>query len=334
VNDIDKAGAFAVYRLNKALSSAGSGFTGGLDPSVGATSASYGFGCKLNVKKSNLAVLPNGDYFKAPFDNIDSNKVRLAPIIIFDGDATNGDVILSMSGSGGLSESITNITTSTNTSLEVKTTASLTAEDKVLLVSKTVGQNCWMDQVEDDFVQGDGTTTTVPLDGDYSSGAAATFSDSAVALNMGKAPQFSMYGVGENNTLFEYDLLSPAATGNNANPAQFIEGVFQMEAIYGVNNGAVGSITWQAPTGSYASATLLSGTAGANDNLQKIVAVRIAFIMRTNLAEKENVSSGEVKLFEGIAGLTQTISGLDRKYRYRVIEMTVPIRNALVARSG
>lgn len=142
-----------------------------------------------------------------------------------------------------------------------------------------------------------------------------------------------MYGVGANNTLFQYNLLdtAKAATNDQPNPSEFIEDVFQMEAIYGITNlaGAEGNMTWQAPAGTYASSKLLEGTAAANGLLRTIVMVRVALIMRTNLLEKEEVSSGSVTMFAG-TGLAKTVSGLNKNYRYRVIETTIPIRNALV----
>lgn len=343
VNDIDKAGAFAAYQLNKALSSAGSGFTGGLNPNAGGTitSAAYSFGCRLNVSQGSTTLLPSAANFSAPFASVSQN-LTLAPVIIFDGAATNGDVIVSMGGSGGLSESITNVTSVNAAGLKVATVASLSANDEILLIetntdaSPRPGGNCLLDQVQTDFEQGDGSNFDVPLAGEYHSGGAPAYdpdSDaSSIVLNMGKLPQFNMYGVGENNTLFSYDLLLPAAGGNNANPSAFIEGVFQMEAIYGVNNGTVGNFSWQAPTDAYASEALLDGTAAANSRLQTITLVRVAFVMRTNLAEKEEVSSSSITLFEGLDGFSsQTISGLDRHYRYRVIETTIPIRNMIVA---
>jgi type IV pilus assembly protein PilW len=341
VNDIDKAGAFVAYQLNKALSSAGSGFTGGLNPNSGGKvrSAAYSFGCQLSMKKGSDTLLPKSN-FSAPFSSI--TNLKLVPIVIVDGAASRGDVIVSMAGSGGLSESVTNLTSINAAGLRAQTVASLTANDRILLIEANPdgtakpGGNCLLDQIQTGFTQGDGSNFDVPLAGDYHTGGASTYDGtSTIVLNMGKLPQFDMYGVGNNNTLMKYDLLSPAATGNDANPSAFIEGVYQMEAIYGTTNpsGAVGNFAWQAPTGTYSSAALLAGTPAANSALQTITLVRVAFIMQTNLAEKEAVSSGTVNLFEDVTGLEQTISGLNKNYRYRVIETTIPVRNALVALS-
>jgi type IV pilus assembly protein PilW len=332
VNDIDKAGAFAAYQLNKALASSGSGFTAGLNPNSGGQtkSATYSFGCRLTVSRGATTLLPRT--FGAPFASV--NNLRLVPIIIVNGGSSSGDVIVSMAGSGGFSESVINLTGSNAASLKAQTVAGLSANDKILLIETNngepeIGGNCLLDQVATGFNRGTGSTFDVPLAGEYHTGGASAYGASSIILNMGKAPQFNMYAVDDNNTLLQYHLLLPPASGNDANPSALIEGVFRMEAIYGISSVA-GVYAWQAPTGNYAASALLAGTAAANARLQSITAVRVALVMRTNLAEKENVSAATITLF-GDTGLNQTISGLDQKYRYRVLETTIPIRNALLA---
>lgn len=333
VNDIDKAGAFAAYQLNKALASAGSGFTAGLNPNSGGQtkSAAYSFGCQLNIRRGTTTLLPRS--FSVPFAAV--SNLKLVPIVIVNGGSSSGDVIVSMAGSGGLSESIINLTGVNATGVKAQTVAGLSANDKILLIETNngepeVGGNCLLDQVAAGFNQGNGSTFDVSLAGDYHTGNASAYPASSIVLNMGQSPQFNMYAVGDNNTLFQYDLLLPPASGNDANPSALIEGVFRMEAIYGVSSAA-GIYAWQAPTGNFAASALLAGTAAANGRLQTITAVRLALVMRTNLAEKEEVSSGTVDLFEDVTALKQTISGLNKNYRYRVIETTIPIRNTLVA---
>lgn len=342
INDISKAGAYAAYQLDKAMRNAGSGFSGGLNPNVDGThySADYSFACKLKATNSGAALLPKAADFPAPFASV-PKALTVAPVVILDGVATAGDVLITMGGGAGLSESITNLTNASSASnITVETTASITERDKLLMLSATAdgtpnyGQTCLLDEVDAGFAQGTGSTYDVPMAGDFHDGATlSTYSTPSVLVNLGKSPQFFMYGVGANNTLFQYNLLdtAKAATNDQPNPSEFIEDVFQMEAIYGITNlaGAEGNMTWQAPAGTYASSKLLEGTAAANGLLRTIVMVRVALIMRTNLLEKEEVSSGSVTMFAG-TGLAKTVSGLNKNYRYRVIETTIPIRNALV----
>jgi type IV pilus assembly protein PilW len=135
-----------------------------------------------------------------------------------------------------------------------------------------------------------------------------------------------MFGVGANNTLFRYDVMLPSSAEN---PSQVAEGVYSMHAIYGVG-AAPGELVWTPPTGAYSSTSLLDGSAVANQNLRNIKAVRIALIMRTSLPEKVNVSPATLDVFESTgAGTNVTVNLTNARYRYRVVETTIPIRNAL-----
>lgn len=346
VNDIDKAGAYAVYQLDKMIRSAGSGFTGGLNPNAApnTNSAMYSFGCKLKITKSATALLPKPTDFPAPFAAA-PKALTLAPVVIMDGAATAGDILISMGGGGGLSESITNITSASSGSISVNTTASITANDKLLFLaansdaSPNPGQTCLLDHVKSDFVQGNGSTFDVAMAGDFHDGGGtlSAFGSPSVVVNLGKNPRFNMFGVGANNTLFRYNLLeAPAATtADEPNPSEFVESVFQMEAIYGITDplGTVGNYAWQEPTGDYASAKLLAGDTDANTRLRNITLVRVALVMKTDLPEKGDVSSGSVTVF-GNTTLAKTINGLDKSFRYRVVETTIPIRNTLVSMSN
>lgn len=349
INDIDQAGSFAAYQLDKALRSAGSGFTGGLNSNSESTppmtAADYTFACRLRVRQNTNTLLPMQSLFGLPFVNVPQN-LTLAPLVILDnaatdGAANHGDVLISMGGSGGLSEAITNLSAAPiGAQLEVTSEAGLSARDILLIAAANSrdsaaipGQVCPLQQVEPGFSPR-AKPERVGLAGDFNdnSGALAAFNNKAVILNLGKNPSFNMFAVGRNNTLFRYDLLQPAAGANtdSPNPSEFVDSVFQMEAIYGITNGAAGNFAWQAPIGAFAGPALLAGTAAANNNLQSITMVRVALVMRTNVAEKNAVSPTTLTLFNG-TGLEQIINGLDPRFRYRVIETTIPIRNALAA---
>jgi type IV pilus assembly protein PilW len=156
-----------------------------------------------------------------------------------------------------------------------------------------------------------------------------------------------MFAVGPNNALYNYDLMQ---VGGNELPVA--DGVVEMRAIYGLDtgsppNGVVDS--WVDATGNYAATNLLNGTAASQKLLRQIVAVRLGFFMRTSLQERapSSVNNPEgfllpnnttLTLFADAvdvngASLAQTrvLTGNDLFYRWRPIEVTVPLINVLIA---
>lgn len=345
INDIDQTASYVSYMLDKSLRSAGTGFSGGRNPrsvslssNLPTTAANYTFGCLLKVSRGSTVLVPNAAAYSAPFGTVPT-ALRLAPIVIIDNAATNGDVLVMMSGSGGLSESVNNLDAAPATSiLTLTNVAGFTADDKMLLLgtnnanaSPLAGTPCLMEQVVSTFVQGTGSTYSLGLASgttDYRVDPVTytSITSTGVAFNLGKSPSFLMFGVGANNTLFRYDLLLPSGTDN---PSQFADGVYSMQAIYGVS-ATPGSLVWTAPTGAFSSATLLDGSAASNQNLRNIKAIRVALIMRTSLPEKEVVSPATLNVFETTGtATTVTVNLSNTYYRYRVVESTIPIRNAL-----
>ena len=155
--------------------------------------------------------------------------------------------------------------------------------------------------------------------------AARNLSVTEVALS-----SFLMIGVGADNTLFSYDLLQ--ATNTPLLP--IAAGVFEMHALYGVDNDNNGTIdAWVDPSSSvtYSLAALMAGDQTAARLLQSIKAVRVGLITRTSLQERTTVAPATLTLFSDL-GLThtRTLTDAERLYRYRTIESTIPIRNALL----
>ena len=66
VNDINQAGNYAMYMIEKWVRSAGSGFT---------QSAPYAFGCTVFASKGGAQVLPATAAIPAPFDSINTGTV-------------------------------------------------------------------------------------------------------------------------------------------------------------------------------------------------------------------------------------------------------------------
>ncbi len=344
VNDINQTGAYIAYVVDRALRNAGSGFS---------QRWAETFGCALDASKSGAAVLPLPAALSASagFANVPLT-VRLAPVVIgkgfADASATDvrGDVLTVMAGTAGFGETPLTVKTSsiTTTQMILDNTVGYAAGDLVLLADPGVGAGCMVQQIAAPASGG-----VLPFNGAYYNTAGnisgvnlASFGASTVSIqlgsNPGNPPQFTLYGVGDERTLFSYDLLQP---GSSTNPIPIADGVVEMRAVYGLDTTPTPDGTldaWMDPvTGSgYAEAELTNGSATAQDNLRRIVAIRLGFIMRTSLQERDAVTpSGTVlTLFSDLpvaVQQTRTISGNEAFFRYRTIEVTVPLRNVLVA---
>lgn len=345
VNDIDKAGAYAAYQLDQAIRSAGSGLVGG--SSAGIQAAGFTMGCQINAAKGGTQVLPAPATLPTPFNalpaplNAAPVNFRLAPVVILDGAAgVGGDVLVVMAGSGGLSQTATIFSgVPTATTLNLKNVASIGAGDIALIAAPptAVMTPCLIEQVSAAFVPAAGVSI-VPLAGSYYQASVngqilADYPVTSIALNLGKEPVFNLFAVGANNTLFKYDLFKPStiATVSDPNPSQFVDSVFQMHALYGVyttpNDPA--TLTWVAPTGAYSAANLLAGTPAALATLSNIKAIKVGLVMQTSLPEKTNVSANTIGLFSNTA-VPVTVNLVDLNYRYRAVEVTVPLRNSLM----
>ena len=339
VNDINQTGNYAMYTIDKWVRSAGSGF---------AQSAAYAFGCTVHASRSGTQVLPAGAAAPAPFDAINTGTVgafKLAPILIAPGQTTPGvsgaasDALIVMAGSAGYGESAVDLSDlSAANELKLTNTVSFKANDIVLVANRQGAAGavspCMIQQVS--AVAG----KTVSLGGAYANASIGSESLTAMplesaAINLGNvvgnnSPTFVMIGVGADNTLFSYDLLQTTATPL----LPIAAGVFEMRALYGVDNDNNGTIdTWVDPSSSstYTLAALMAGDQTAAGLLQSIKAIRVGLITRTSLPERETVAPATLTLFSDL-GLTytRTLTTAERVYRYRTIESTIPIRNTML----
>ena len=340
VNDIDQAGNYAMYTIDKWVRSAGSGF---------AQSAAYAFGCTVYASQAGTQILPAASAAPAPFDAINTTGTvgafKLAPILIAPGQTTPAvsgaasDALIVMAGNAGYGESAVDFSDmSAAAALTLTNTVSFKADD-IVLVANTQGaagtlSPCMVQQVS--AVVG----KTVSLGGAYANATIGTQSLAAMplestAINLGNVvgnnpPNFLMVGVGADNTLFSYDLLQTTATPL----LPIATGVFEMHALYGVDNDNNGTIdAWVDPSSSttYTMAALMAGDKTAAGLLQSIKAIRVGLITRTSLPEKDSVAPATLTLFSDLgATYTRTLTAAERVFRYRTIESTIPIRNAML----
>ncbi|WP_457443065.1 PilW family protein [Roseateles sp. P5_E4] len=333
-NDLTSNTAYAAYLLDRELRSAGAGFSQ-------ASSANYG--CDLNVSLNSAQLLPATAAFPAPFSTVPQTYV-LAPLIIHAGAGANGsDVIAVATGSSGLSESALPVSPRSTAAGQLKLANTLGIRGGDLVLLSQAGVGCMVQQVSNGFAGSAAQTLT--FGGAYAANTIngltlPGFSNGNAFVSLlgnvsGNPPRFMLFGIGDNATLFSYDLLKLSSSNAEA----LVEGVVDMRVLYGVDTVRAGleQVTgWIAPNAAgYTAAELTSGTAVAQTNLQSIYAVRVGLILRSELVEKSDVTPATLTMFSDLgAGVTYTytVPTGTANQRYRVVEFTVPLRNVRYSR--
>ncbi|MEP7296027.1 MAG: PilW family protein [Burkholderiales bacterium] len=367
VNDANQTGAYLAYALDRSIRSAGSGFAQNWPDVVG---------CRIDASLSGATVLPS-PALPVPFANVPPG-LRLAPVIIGKNLAVDtagqvhGDVLTVMSGNSGVSEMPQKVlpNSATPTTLRITNTMGYANNDLVLVADSGVDggrPGCMLQQLAP--AGGVNTDQLVFTGADYSRSNGSVFGltafgNNAVAIQMGSAPanppQMLLYGVGDDSTLVSYDLLR--IPGINTPPTPIADGVIEMRALYGIDTTVPSPVpvdtTLATPVASrigawidpgdpvqgYTQAQLTTGSAIAQSNLRRIVAIRVGLILRSSLQERASdryygsdpgaLPTTTLTLFGDLpAALRQTrnIVGTDNLYRYRTFEFTIPLRNVLFA---
>lgn len=334
LNDANQTGAYAAHMIDRSIRSAGSGF---------AQRWREVFGCRLNAVRNDVgAVLPRTNAWPAPFAAM-PRDLRVAPVLVGRDLSSGGsDVLLVMAGAAGFAESPLRVqpSSSTGNSLRLPNTLGLRADDLVLVAEDGVG--CLLEQVASPFTGG--TSQLLSFAGTYYTAAGAnvsleTFGTAglAYAIPLGNAtdnlPLMQLYGVGANNTLFSYDVLRPGGADASVPIA---DGVVELRAAYGVDLNNDRQIdTWVSPgTAPFDLTSLTDGSGTARDNLRRIVALRIGLVLRASVAQREEVAPAMLAMFQDLPEAAQpparTLTADERRYRHRVVETTVPLRNILL----
>ena len=359
VNDVSQTGAYIAFVMDRTIRSAGSGFSQNWNDS---------FGCVIDASKNNAPILPLPAALPIPFAAVPL-QVRLAPIVIGKGMAdtggqVRGDVITVMASASGASDQPQTVLPSPFVpgTARITNTLGYQNDDLVLVADQglttTPNKGCMLQQV----------AAAGGVVGDQLNFAGAVYSrdngsnvglgelvgsTSPVAIQMGTVPaaagassnppQMLLYGVGDNNTLFSFDLLRVA--GNTTAPVA--DGVVEMRALYRVDTTAspAGSVdTWVDPGVGASGFTFNQLTGGtttaqltaAQQQLRRIGAVRIGLILRTSLQERDlvNQPGTTLTLFGDLPPIlqqTRVLAGNELYFRYRTVEFTVPLRNPLYA---
>ena len=355
VNDAIQSGNFGLFYIDKLIRNAGSGFSQNFIAD---------FGCQLNVYNSSgtTTTIPASDF---PGLTTDAAGVYvLAPVIIdaggsasSDGTSSNhSDALIVMEGASGNAEYGVPLTAAMSgaTTLPTINTVPFQPSDLLLMTDSgvTTQAPCMATQVSSSFnpLTNAGATpgTPLPLAGQFYKATIGTaslvsYSKSAMVMDLGNPtsdapPSFEILGVNPKHVLVDYAMLNQTGVSNEVS-----DGVFEMHAIYGVDAANTGTITWVAPTATgWTYATLSqqrTGSAAGGDGayaLERIKAIRVGLILRTDLPENTKnpsvpITAGPLTLFAGTgATITRTLSTAETGYRYRTVEVTIPVRNNLL----
>jgi type IV pilus assembly protein PilW len=343
-NDAEQTGAYAFNALDGVLRGAGSAIAESAFPSPDAGV----LGCKLNAG----TILPAAAAFPAPFGSFLGAayaNLRVAPLLIARNQSPDGfsDVLAVMGGSGaagGVSRQVTGSGSSTAVILD--NSVGFVAND-LFLVSQNGTTDCLLEQVASVSAPTLNLVSTQPYYTNATTLSTLSASTASFVTPLGNAAannlQFELIGVDANHTLYSYDLLqnlSLVQSPGTADAAQAIaDGVYQMHAIYGIDTNGDGiRDTWAGPgDANYDIPTVMTTPA----TMRKIIAVRVALVLRGEYYDKNTVSPATLTLFSGLTNgggtsLQQsvTISANDRHYRFRVFEFTVPLRNMILLAGG
>lgn len=340
-SDLSLSSGYMAYDLDRQIRSAGSGFI---------NDSRDTFGCLLMASRNNAQILPRAAAFPAPFTAVPGN-VRMMPVLIHPGAGENGsDVLQTMTGASGMTESSLDIVSGTVTVNQFRARSSVGVTGGDLLLVAQSGNPCMLQQAADGYAGG--VKQEVDLGGVYAAGVIGTTSlttfgsaglSKALALGdvVGRQPRFQLMGINANSQLVTYDLLR--IMGGDA-VVPVADNVVDMRIRYGIdtttNNAGIVN-AWTAPTGNY-TVNALSGTnantQAVQDRHRRILAVRIAMVLRSDRIERDgntegrrDVSPATLTMFAGLPAAAQvTYNVPDRRRKHTLVEFTVPLRNNIL----
>jgi type IV pilus assembly protein PilW len=318
--DVDQSGAFAASALDTALRGAGSGLMQAT-PGV--------LGCNLpGLAGAAPSIFGNGHGMGA---------LGVAPVLIAAAAPVQGaaapasDVLVVMGGSGAAGGVARAVKSASGARLQLNNTVGIEPGSLALLDNQPGG--CAIQSIAD------AAAGVLTLD-------AAPAGVPASVLPLGNPAAgdvaFQLLGVDTaTHALVSFDLLSrdSALAGKfasiSATPRPISDNVLVLQALYGVADAGTGRLArWVAPTGGYAMTSLLASPS----QLSRIVAIRVALVLKGSLYEKDPVEVPPLTWFNpdpaGTAqdkGIAVTWMPDDLHYRYRVIEFVAPVRNSLMA---
>lgn len=311
----------SVYQLGRTIRLAGAGLT----------QATNLWGCPIQAFRAGTQILPASSAFPAPFSTVNPT-VRALPVVIYAGAGTDGsDVISVIAANGETGQAELQLAAPPRSNgLIVQRSNGMNAQDLILMTSQGSIANCQVAQVDPTF---NATTAprTLPLSTtgtNYNTAAGLAggiYNTASVALHLGRAPLFLMFGINAGHSLEQYDLLNLSGTPTSV----IADNVYDMRARYGVVDASgSGPITWEAPTASgWTAADLTAGTSAALALADRIRAVRISMVFRSTEPVKDTAPPSSYVMFPDASPITVSIATADQLYRYQVYDTVIPLRN-------
>lgn len=322
--DAQSNGAAALFILERDIRMAG----------YGLMTSSSGQMCPLGIN-----IYFNGTVVSDPGANPADGGI-LAPVRIIDGGSDNPDTIVMARGDAPMGIMPTTIIRDMpNSSSEIRVNwgAGLKSGELFLVGARNGGKICTLMQMSQDpqpvqngaefnMQHNSGQFPYNPPNPNNEFTNAPTYEIGDILINL-SALNHQRYSV-LCNQLTLVDPTTTAAPYTCTNTLPLVDQIVNVQARYGV--APVGSLTvndWVEPTGTWAAGTLTAEQVG------RILAVRVAVLARSPQMEKEEVEasctggSGTITLWTG--GPTVALSGDACKYRYKVFETVVPIRNSI-----
>jgi type IV pilus assembly protein PilW len=307
-----------------------SGNIGGLEIERDLQLAGMGFGNVLKETIGCTVQARNSDFATPDY------TFRLLPIEIVNNAANGPDTIRVLYGNSAYANSVQKLKSSTANSKTLQNRAGYNAGDLVVVAGNSprdcillevTGRSATadtVDHVSTNYVSYYTGTTTVPKINP--SPGSASFSEGE-AYNLGPGAQRTVWSVNTATTV-----LSRANSLRESAAFEVTEGIVNLQAQYGVD-GSDGS----APDGLISAAEWTATTPAAAD-WYKVLAVRVALLSRSNQYEKDSEVTPTAPTWFGnsftmlnLDGTTATTTGVNdwRRYRYRVYESVIPLRNML-----
>lgn len=344
-NDLNQDSAFVLTMLDQSIRNAGASVVSSWD--LGA------LGCIPYAQQNATPILPLTETLPVPFndflggsDNYDT--LSLAPFLIANDQSPNGSDIFwlttgSSSGfgiqrtvSGGLYKN------GTETALRVDNNLAILPND-LLLLSASDAEDCVITQTASTAIT---TGEKIALAGSYFSENigesksldAFTKNDtflSSLGNSADNISNLSLLAVSNDSTLFELDLLRK---NSDLIPTALASNIVAMHAVYAIDpdidESDTPTPTWQSPEGNYAINSIFSQPHKDKAKLlRSIIGVRISVLFRGANRSEEKVTAASVDMLSGLPNITPVtinISDANRHFTHRLLETTIPIKNALI----
>lgn len=322
--DAQSNGAAALFLLERDIRMAG----------YGLMTSSSGQMCPLGIN-----IYFNGTVLSDPGANPADGGI-LAPVRVIDGGGDNADTIVMARADAPMGIMPTTIIKNMpNSSSEIRVNwgAGLQQGQLILVGARDGSKICTLMQLsqdpqpvqagtEFDMQHNPGQFPYNPPNPNNVFTNAPTYGIGDILINLSSL-NHQRYSV-QCNQLTLVDPIVTAAPYTCTNTEPLVDQIVNLQARYGV--APVGSLTvnnWVEPTGVWAANALTAA------QVERILAVRVAVLARSPQMEKDEVEascnggSGSIALWAG--GPVIALSGDECRYRYKVFETVVPIRNSI-----